>query len=133
MARKAKQEPKSQSCEAWLVIGPHSYEGKTGKDQGHAEMSALDCFISYFDTVGAAVTHFRAAQNRGVFCPSRDVCKQCGYVLKGLGFGAISNANGNTVWGSQTMGSTEWGCTLKVRDFLAAMNVDYQAAVGLRQ
>lgn len=131
MARKSKSA-KSQSCDAWLTISPHSYAGKTGKDQGHAEMSALDCYLSYFQTVDDAVRNFNTAAFKGVFCPSRPVCKQCGYVLRKLGFDTVSNANGDTVWGDKTMGSTEWGCTLKVRSFLAAMGVDYDAAVALR-
>ena len=45
---------------------------------------------------------------------------------------AIDAASGNTVWGTDCMGSTEWGCSLKVRDFLKQVGIDYQEVVNLR-
>jgi len=133
MAVKAKSKAESQSCQAWLTIGAKTCDGRTGRDQGHAEMSALHGFVTSFDSVDQAVAFFNQQTNRVVYCPSRPVCKQCGFVLRRLGFACGTNSAGTTVWGDKTMGSTEWGCTLKVRDFLKKMGVSYDEAVGLRK
>jgi hypothetical protein len=127
----------TQSCSAWLHFGLGSVDGSTGKDHGHAEMDALHKYVASFDTVANAVQHFNQLRRQvpapiGVYCPSRPVCKQCTAVLRPLGFIPISNASGSTVWGTDCMGSTEWGCSLKVREFLKQVGIDYQAVVNLR-
>jgi len=37
----------SQSCFIQLIIDEKTFDGKTGKDKGHAEMTALDSIIGY--------------------------------------------------------------------------------------
>jgi hypothetical protein len=125
-------QKKTESCEAWLYFEDYSYAGKTGKNHGHAEMDALHQYLDGFDDLSKAVNDFDSLSNIGVYCPSRPVCLQCGAVLKELGFEPRSNGASKTIWGNKCMGSTEWGCSLKVREFLELMGINYQKIVSLR-
>jgi hypothetical protein len=117
---------RSQSCEAILSICGIEYEGKTGKDKGHAEMTALDAFIRSQPSIAQAATILAARRNY-VSCPSRPVCLKCGTVLRALRFAC----DADTEWGTQTMGSTEWGVSLKVRDLLKQVGIDYEDVKSL--
>lgn len=127
--------PKSQSCAVSLTIGRRTIYGRTGRNHGHAEMDALHEFILKFggEDVRAATAIARAARAmkqtgiKLVYCPSRDCCLKCSYILKALGFQAGRSSN----FSGTRMGSTEWGASNYVRDFLKAMNVSYRDATEL--
>ncbi|WAK02800.1 hypothetical protein [Methylobacter sp. YRD-M1] len=70
-----------------------------------------------------------ASHPKVVFCPSRPVCIQCGTVLQKLGF----TTGTKTVWGTETMGSTEWGVSLNVQALLKECEIDYGAIKRLRR
>src|SRR5262249_4558283 len=124
-----KREQRSEDCDAWLTIGNKTYEGSTGKNRGHAEMTALSYFVEEYDTVDQAVAAFESRLNkkRVVFCPSRSCCKKCTRTLQLLKFTLGSCSAGNSKWSNVLMGSTEWGCSMKVKDFLGKMGLDYEA------
>jgi hypothetical protein len=113
---------RTQSCSARLKLGSEWFDGSTGKGNGHAEMDALNNFIVAYGGVDGAVDKFSRIKVKRVECESRDVCKRCSRVLKALGF---EPKDDNTSWGTDSMGATEWGCSLKVRDFLRDLGHDY--------
>lgn len=132
----AKDSGKSQSCEATLRINGESYEGKTGKDHGHAEMDALHNFImsnpGNRSTVKQSITYCavlvtNADTPKSVSCPSRPCCLKCTRVLHSLGFKLAAR----TVWSETPMGSTEWGASMNVRELLGACGIDYETIKAL--
>jgi hypothetical protein len=127
---------RSQNCEATLRINGQDYDGSTGKDHGHAEMDALHNFImdnpGNRSSVSQSVTYCANLLGnpntpKSVSCPSRPCCLKCTRVLKALGFQRAAK----TSWSDTSMGSTEWGASLIVRQLLAARNIDYEAITGL--
>jgi hypothetical protein len=116
----------SQSCVASLTIYGETYNGSTGRGHGHAEMDALHQFVERYGADAPDVL-VGLTTPVSVTCPSRPVCVKCSRVLQELGF----VLGPGTVWGTATMGSTEWGCSLKVRDFLKACNVKYDAILAM--
>jgi hypothetical protein len=130
-----RKETASEDCEAWLTIGHETYQGATGKGAGHAEMHALhkmveeDDGLDFASRVANVVAQITVAKKKTVFCPSRDVCIQCGYVLQGMSF----NVGKGTDWGKTTMGKTEWGVSMNVKALLEAMGVDYATALAFRR
>lgn len=107
-----------------LEIGRDNWiEGNTGKGHGHAEMDALHQYVDSFDSVQSAVTAFKRLRVKNVECTEKEVCKRCTFVLQTLGFSACEE----TEWGEKSMGSTEWGVSMKVRDFLRSLDIDADA------
>ncbi len=94
-----------------------AYEDSAKGVCGHAEMAALHRLIYLFDTYNH---NFDNATNRIVFCTSKPVCCRCSVVLGFLNFGA----SGTTLKSKYPMGSTEWGTSSKVQEFLNARNFD---------
>jgi hypothetical protein len=117
-SKTAKSKESSQSTQVILWFGQFEVHGSTGKDAGHAEMDAINQFIiACINEKLDPVEEYkdRKAKLR-VKCEAKPVCVRCSCVLKALGF---EPKNGNTEWGSETMGSTEWEVTQAVKDFLA--------------
>lgn len=137
MAETKKSKGLTQDCQATLYLGAVAYEGATGKNKGHAEMTALDAIIRETMDQNLAMTmpqiyvaaHGRIvnAASRTVFCPSRPVCLKCGAVLQAMNF----NTGANTAWSTDTAGSTEWGVSLHVRALLERFDIDYDRVKAL--
>jgi hypothetical protein len=117
-SKTAKSKVSSQSTQVILWFGQFAVHGSTGKDAGHAEMDAINQFI--IACINKELDPVKEYENRkeslSVKCEAKPVCVRCSCVLKALGF---EPKNGNTEWGSETMGSTEWEVTQAVKDFLA--------------
>lgn len=135
--KKTIQKPKrSQDCQARLRINGFSYDGSTGRGNGHAEMDALHNFImenpGNRGTIKGSIAYCADLLShedtpKSVSCPSRPCCKKCSKVLKELGFVRAAG----TKWSSTPMGSTEWGASLSVRALLSLCDVDYDAVKAL--
>jgi len=112
----------SESTSVRLKIKDTWYEGATGKGHGHAEMDALHEYIDAQGGVDNAVAHFKRARGLVVECTEKPVCVRCTQVLKTLGFACSED----TKWGSDSMGSTEWGASMNVKAFLAKYGLDVE-------
>ena len=120
----SEKKKKKESTKVWLEIGRDNWiEGNTGNQHGHAEMDALHKYIDGFDSVETAVAAFKRLRVKNVKCPEKDVCKRCTTVLQGLGFSTCDD----TEWGDSNMGKTEWGASMKVKDFLRSFGIDAYA------
>jgi hypothetical protein len=117
-SKTAKSKESSQSTQVILWFGQFEVHGSTGKDAGHAEMDAIDQFITAcINKELDPVKEYKERKGKlFVKCEAKPVCVRCSCVLKALGF---EPKNGNTEWGSETMGSTEWEVTQAVKNFLA--------------
>ena len=85
MQRKPKTAGRSQSCDAVLTINGQNYNGKTGRDHGHAEIDALYKFIESDPgnqgTSRGSITYCAMllrnhATHKIVSCPSRPCCAE---------------------------------------------------------
>jgi len=112
----------SESTSVRLKIKDTWYEGATGKGHGPGEMGALHEYIDGQGGADSAVAHFRRARGLLVECTEKPVCVRCTLVLKTLGF-ACSDG---TKWGSDSMGSTEWGASMNVKAFLKEYGLDVE-------
>ena len=122
----------TQSCEAWLVIDHQLCEGKTGKDKGHAEMTALDELISTSGaTVKLAIAGAKAkldkASTKTVYCPSKKCCIKCSYVLKKMGF----TPGADSGWSEEKMEPVAWGVSNNVQALFVVMGIDYATVTAL--
>jgi hypothetical protein len=132
---KAKKGGLTQNCQATLVIDGDEFEGRTGRNHGHAEMDALHEIIRHVklgpvacsstEAPVLAAAYIKSAKSRSVSCPSRAVCYKCRIVLTHLKF----KAAGTTKWGNSDAGSTEWAASNDVRELLRHMNIDYEHVI----
>jgi ribosomal protein S18 acetylase RimI-like enzyme len=128
--------PTTQSTSVTLTIGGGSYPGQTGKLKGHAEMQALDSFLtgiregmksdSKYDTMPnkdfakAVFANAKVAIDKGpnvVVCQAKAVCLPCSTVLQSLGF----TAGTNTVFGTAKSPAVDWGVSALVKEFMDYM------------
>jgi hypothetical protein len=99
-------------------------DGSTGKNHGHAEMDALDTFLRLLDSNRCDFDDFELYLQ----CEDKPCCGRCASIL---GFLGISPWNGNTKKTKTSMGSTEWGVSLRVGKLLEDKGVDYNVIKSL--
>lgn len=118
--QRSKAAVSSQSTKVILWFGQFEVHGSTGNLTGHAEMDAIDQFITACSNKDLdPVEEYNARKKKLlVQCEDKPVCVRCSCVLKALGF---KPKNKNTEWGDETMDMTEWGVTGQVKDFLEAI------------
>jgi len=125
----SKMVSSSQSTSVTLLVkNGISYDGKTGHNNGHAEMDALNDYL-----IGHGVPLWPTKEDEDelqsakadlagatMSCPGKPICGRCSFVLKALGIQAATGSE----FGTKSMGSTQWGVSNCVKMFLKYCGVD---------
>jgi hypothetical protein len=104
-----------QSCRVKLYYSDTKFfEGKTGQGKGHAEMDALDKFISHMNSQKTGLADYTLR----IRCEDKPCCVQCSAIMGALNIKPFSVLGTKKTHEVMKAGGT-WGVSNNTKDFLS--------------